>query len=106
MPAAIHIAMMEEVQPFVDTAISKTVNVPADYPYEDFKGLYQQAWRAQLKGLATYRPNTILGAVLETGPARADPAGLAGAPGVHPLRRVVPSRPKGPPSALRDKARY
>ena len=60
MPAAGHIAMMQAVQPFVDTAISKTVNVAADYPYEDFKDLYRQAWKAGLKGLATYRPNTIL----------------------------------------------
>ncbi|MDP2095395.1 MAG: adenosylcobalamin-dependent ribonucleoside-diphosphate reductase, partial [Hydrogenophaga sp.] len=69
MSAGDHIAMMEAVQPFVDTAISKTVNVEADYPYEDFKGLYQQAWRAHLKGLATYRPNSILGSVLDTGSA-------------------------------------
>jgi ribonucleoside-diphosphate reductase alpha chain len=74
MPAASHIAMMEAVQPFIDTAISKTVNVPADCPYDDFKGLYLQAWRARLKGLATYRPNSILGAVLETGSAKADAA--------------------------------
>jgi ribonucleoside-diphosphate reductase alpha chain len=74
MPAASHIAMMEAVQPFIDTAISKTVNVPAECPYDDFKGLYLQAWRARLKGLATYRPNSILGAVLETGSAKADPA--------------------------------
>jgi ribonucleoside-diphosphate reductase alpha chain len=59
--------MMEAVQPFVDTAISKTVNVPADYPYDDFKGLYLQAWQARLKGLATYRPNAILGSVLDAG---------------------------------------
>jgi ribonucleoside-diphosphate reductase alpha chain len=50
MSAQDHIAMMEAVQPFVDTAISKTVNIPADYPYEDFKDLYLQAWRARLKG--------------------------------------------------------
>ena len=40
MSAASHIAMMEAVQPFIDTAISKTVNVPADCPYDDLKGLY------------------------------------------------------------------
>ena len=68
MSARDHIAMMQAVQPFIDTAISKTVNVPADYPYDDFKDLYLQAWRARLKGLATYRPNTIRGAVLETTP--------------------------------------
>jgi ribonucleoside-diphosphate reductase alpha chain len=49
------------VAPYIDTAISKTVNVPADYPYADFQGLYLQAWRAGLKGLATYRPNSGAG---------------------------------------------
>ncbi|MFC5520074.1 LAGLIDADG family homing endonuclease [Polaromonas jejuensis] len=106
MSAASHIAMMEEVQPFVDTAISKTVNVPADYPYEDFKGLYRQAWHAQLKGLATYRPNTILGAVLETGPASADAAALAGAAAVDPMRTMIESRPKGALSAVAEKVEY
>jgi ribonucleoside-diphosphate reductase alpha chain len=69
MSAQDHIAMMGAVQPFVDTAISKTVNIPADYPYEDFKDLYLQAWRAGLKGLTTYRPNRVRGAVLEPLPA-------------------------------------
>jgi ribonucleoside-diphosphate reductase alpha chain len=32
--------MVAAVAPFIDTAISKTVNVPADYPYEDFQHLY------------------------------------------------------------------
>ncbi|MGH8805604.1 MAG: adenosylcobalamin-dependent ribonucleoside-diphosphate reductase, partial [Polaromonas sp.] len=106
MSAAGHIAMMEAVQPLVDTAISKTVNVPADYPYDDFKGLYQQAWRAQLKGLATYRPNTILGAVLETGPARADTGPQAGASAPDPMRTVIESRPKGALSAVAEKVEY
>ncbi len=65
MSAKDHIAMVQVVQPFIDASISKTVNVAADYPYEDFKQLYLQAWSARLKGLATYRPNSILGAVLE-----------------------------------------
>ncbi|MGA0609248.1 adenosylcobalamin-dependent ribonucleoside-diphosphate reductase [Caldimonas sp. KR1-144] len=66
MSAQAHAEMVAAVAPFVDTAISKTVNVPADYPYEDFKDLYLGAWRAGLKGLATYRPNAVLGAVLST----------------------------------------
>ena len=64
-----HIAMVQALQPFIDTAISKTVNVPADLPFEDFEDLYLHAWRAGLKGLATYRPNEILGAVLHAAPA-------------------------------------
>jgi ribonucleoside-diphosphate reductase alpha chain len=63
-----HMKMVAAVAPFIDTSISKTVNVPADYPYEDFKNLYAEAWKAGLKGLATYRPNNVLGAVLSVTP--------------------------------------
>lgn len=62
--ATAHKDMVAAVAPFIDTSISKTVNVPADYPYNDFKSLYYDAWKAGLKGLATYRPNQILGSVL------------------------------------------
>ena len=117
MPAEGHIAMMEAVQPFVDTAISKTVNIPADYPYEGFKDLYLQAWRARLKGLATYRPNAILGSVLET---HAEPASTTAsapvtaataptaltAPPVDPMRTVIESRPQGGLSAVAEKLEY
>ncbi len=107
MSADGHIAMMKTVQPFVDTAISKTVNIPADYPYEDFKGLYLQAWRAKLKGLATYRPNSILGSVLEThaAPAQAEQVQALPAP-VDPMRTVIESRPKGALSAVAEKVDY
>nr|WP_319566657.1 adenosylcobalamin-dependent ribonucleoside-diphosphate reductase [uncultured Rhodoferax sp.] len=64
MSAQAHAEMVAAVAPYIDTAISKTVNVPADYPYEDFQGLYTQAWQSGLKGLATYRPNSVLGSVL------------------------------------------
>lgn len=65
MSPAAHVEMVAEVAPYVDAAISKTVNVPEDCPYEDFKDLYMQAWRLGLKGLATYRPNPLRGSVLE-----------------------------------------
>lgn len=63
-----HMKMCAAVAPFIDTSISKTVNVPADYPFDDFKELYTEAWRAGLKGLATYRPNSVLGSVLSITP--------------------------------------
>ena len=59
-----HVGMLKVVQPYVDTSISKTVNIPVDYPFEDFADLYLVAWKAGLKGLSTYRPNAVLGAVL------------------------------------------
>jgi ribonucleoside-diphosphate reductase alpha chain len=109
MAAADHIAMMEAVQPLVDTAISKTVNVPADYPYEAFQNLYVQAWQARLKGLATYRPNAILGSVLEV--TSAAPAPVEGAPEIgaaraDPMRAVIEKRPSGGLSAVAEKIEY
>ncbi|MDR2333302.1 MAG: adenosylcobalamin-dependent ribonucleoside-diphosphate reductase [Burkholderiaceae bacterium] len=114
MAAADHVAMMEAVQPFVDTAISKTVNVPEDYPYDDFKNLYLQAWHSGLKGLATYRPNSILGAVLEVTPAKKEEPAAAAAPALQlpqvpaydPMRAVIESRPKGVLSAVAEKLEY
>ncbi len=114
MSAEDHIAMMQAVQPYIDTSISKTVNVAADYPYEDFKKLYLQAWDARLKGLATYRPNSILGAVLEVKPAEpaAAPAAPAAAPApapapvVDPMRTVIESRPLGALDAMAEKIEY
>ncbi|MFZ2738477.1 MAG: adenosylcobalamin-dependent ribonucleoside-diphosphate reductase [Burkholderiaceae bacterium] len=106
MSAEDHIAMMQAVQPYIDTAISKTVNVPADYSFEDFTSLYLRAWQAGLKGLATYRPNSILGSVLELGPlaneSESNPVALA----VDPMRSVIESRPKGGLSAVAEKIEY
>ena len=62
-----HMRMVAAVAPYIDSAISKTVNVPEDYPYERFKDLYLEAWRCGLKGLTTYRPNSVLGSVLSVG---------------------------------------
>jgi len=108
MDAQDHIAMMQVVQPFVDTAISKTVNVPVDYPYEDFKDLYLQAWRAGLKGLATYRPNSILGAVLEATPQKVEMRveNMEQISIIDPMRTVIESRPKGALDAVAEKIEY
>ncbi|HUG23731.1 adenosylcobalamin-dependent ribonucleoside-diphosphate reductase [Piscinibacter sp.] len=71
MSAQAHEEMVAAVAPYVDTSISKTVNVPADYPYADFQDLYLRAWTSGLKGLATYRPNAVLGSVLSVEPVTA-----------------------------------
>ncbi|MCK6428509.1 MAG: adenosylcobalamin-dependent ribonucleoside-diphosphate reductase [Burkholderiaceae bacterium] len=65
MGAVDHMLMIAAVQPYIDAAVSKTVNVPEDYPFEDFRNLYLEAWKAGLKGITTYRPNNVIGSVLE-----------------------------------------
>ncbi len=67
--AQAHKDMVAAVAPYIDTSISKTVNVPEDYPYTEFEDLYLTAWKAGLKGLATYRPNSVLGSVLSVTPS-------------------------------------
>jgi len=62
--ASAHARMVIEIAPYIDTAISKTVNVPADYSFDDFKALYIDAWNGGVKGLSTFRPNAITGSVL------------------------------------------
>lgn len=59
-----HARMVAVVQEHIDSSISKTVNVPADYPFEDFKDLYVHAWKAGAKSLATFRPNEVTGSLL------------------------------------------
>lgn len=66
MTAMDHLKMVAAVLPYVDSAISKTINVPVDYDYEDFKKIYLEAYEYGLKGITTYRPNSTTGAVLET----------------------------------------
>ncbi len=87
MSALDHMSMVAAVAPFIDTAISKTVNVPADYPFADFESLYIEAWRAGLKGITTYRPNSVLGSVLSVEPTRETPADLP--PSDDPDRRIA-----------------
>lgn len=68
-----HLLMQQSVQRHVDSSISKTINVPASLPFEDFRAVYQEAFAMGLKGCTTFRPNPITGAVLTA--ASAEPAG-------------------------------
>jgi len=99
MSALDHMRMNAAVQPFVDTAISKTVNVPADYPFEAFEDLYFEAWKAGLKGIATYRPNEVLGAVLEVASPSAPASAREDLDVADPDRRIRLDRTIEPPLA-------
>lgn len=103
MSASEHMQMLEAVQPYIDSSISKTVNVPADYPYAEFQNLYMEAWRAGLKGLATYRPNSVLGSVLSVGKeAEAKPVVADD----DLLRKQYDGRPFGDLESITSKIQY
>ncbi len=52
-----HVSVQAAAQKWIDSSISKTANVPTDYPYEDFKDIYMFAWEQGLKGCTTFRFN-------------------------------------------------
>lgn len=59
-----HLVMQAAVQKFIDSSISKTINVPEDISFDDFKDVYREAYELGCKGCTTYRPNDVTGAVL------------------------------------------
>src|SRR5215469_8165670 len=83
-----HLVMQAAVQKHIDSSISKTINLPANIPFERFKDVYLQAYALGCKGCTTYRPNEVTGAVLATRPEM-------------PVRTVVqqPELPLPPPVA-------
>jgi ribonucleoside-diphosphate reductase alpha chain len=57
IPARAHVDIQAAAQKWIDSSISKTINVPTDYPYEDFKDIYFYAYEKGLKGCTTFRFN-------------------------------------------------
>ncbi|RDH80661.1 MAG: adenosylcobalamin-dependent ribonucleoside-diphosphate reductase [endosymbiont of Galathealinum brachiosum] len=52
-----HVDIQAAAQKWIDSSISKTANVPTDYPFEDFKNIYEYAYDMELKGCTTFRFN-------------------------------------------------
>ncbi len=104
-----HVNMLSVVQKYVDSSISKTVNIPADYDFESFKDLYKQAWSKGLKGLSTYRPNDTLGSILiandEKPKVKEEPV-KEEVECVDPRYVVIDHRPNGNLNAVSQKLQY
>ena len=86
-----HLVMQAAVQKYVDSSISKTINVPEDLSFEAFKDIYAQAYALGCKGCTTYRPNEVTGAVLT---APGEVAGEAAAVPVAPAQAELPLPPR------------
>lgn len=64
IPPEAHLEMQAALQNYVDSSISKTINVPRDYGFDAFRSIYETAHAKGLKGCTTFRPNPITGEVL------------------------------------------
>lgn len=64
-----HVDVQAAAQKWIDSSISKTANVPTDYPYQDFKDIYLYAYQQGLKGCTTFRfnPEAFQGVLVKEG---------------------------------------
>lgn len=63
-----HLRVLVAASRYVDSAVSKTCNVPQDIPYDTFKNIYITAWKNGCKGCTTFRIGGKKGAVLVSEP--------------------------------------
>ena len=84
-----HLNTMAIFAKYIDSSISKTINIPNDYPFENFKDVYTKAYDSKyIKGVTTYR----MGTMTEVVSAKDAPKELK-----RPLSVVVNHAPKRPP---------
>lgn len=60
-----HLQIQGAMQAYVDNAISKTINIPTDFPFAELTNVYTKAYQLGLKGCTIFRPNPVTGSVLE-----------------------------------------
>jgi ribonucleoside-diphosphate reductase alpha chain len=63
-----HLAVQAAAQTYIDSSISKTINVPPDISFDAFKDVYRHAYESGCKGCTTYRPSAARGSVLDVVP--------------------------------------
>lgn len=61
-----HLDMLEVISKHIDMSVSKTINVPTNYSFEDTKKVYMEAWTRGVKGCTIFRPNELRPGILNT----------------------------------------
>jgi ribonucleoside-diphosphate reductase alpha chain len=97
-----HLAVQAVAQRFIDSSISKTINLPAEISFEAFKDVYTRAYALGCKGCTTYRPNDVTGSVLSVGDAPAVSSSAGTTPASAPI--ASPLIPPGEVAAAPDEA--
>lgn len=61
-----HLAMLGTIARHVDMSVSKTINIPTEYSFEDTKEVYEKAWKLGIKGCTIFRPNALRPGIFNT----------------------------------------
>lgn len=64
IPVEAHLNMLATIAKHTDAAVSKTINIPTEYTFEQTKDVYMKAWKSHIKGCTIFRPNPIRQGVL------------------------------------------
>ncbi|HEX9159694.1 MAG TPA: adenosylcobalamin-dependent ribonucleoside-diphosphate reductase [Rhizomicrobium sp.] len=86
-----HRAVQAVAQKHIDSSISKTINLPVEISFADFREVYVKAYESGCKGCTTYRPSAIRGAVLDASPPAPPVAATGGAQREPELPLPVPA---------------
>ncbi|UUV43487.1 ribonucleotide reductase [Rhodobacter phage RcJoli] len=90
LPPDAHLRMQAAAQRWIDSSISKTINLPREISFEDFEAVYLRAYDLGCKGCTTYRPNDVTGSVLAVEDAQPEPIAVDGDEGGACELRVDP----------------
>ena len=70
-----HIDMLATISKHIDMSVSKTINVPTEYPFEKVKDIYISCWQKGIKGCTIFRPNEIRQGILIAERSESDESG-------------------------------
>ena len=90
LPPDAHLRMQAAAQRWIDSSISKTINLPREISFEDFEAVYLRAYDLGCKGCTTYRPNDVTGSVLAVEEVQPEPIAVDGDEGGACELRVDP----------------
>ena len=97
-----HVNMLSAIARHVDMSVSKTINVPSSYSFEDTKNIYMKAWESGIKGCTIFRPNEIRqGILIENTESKEDvsenkePSVDTATTAEAPVAEVLDSLPRG-----------
>lgn len=90
LPPEAHLRMQAAAQRWIDSSISKTINLPREISFEDFEAVYLRAYDLGCKGCTTYRPNDVTGSVLAVEDVKPEPIAVDGDEGGACELRVDP----------------
>lgn len=90
LPPEAHLRMQAAAQRWIDSSISKTINLPREISFEDFQAVYLQAYELGCKGCTTYRPNDVTGSVLSVEDTKPEPIATDGDEGGACELRIDP----------------